>query len=207
MIEEIAQRILSLHGWVALAIVFALPALEASAFLGFLFPGEVAVILGGVLASQGRVSLGAAIAAAVLGAIVGDSVGYVVGRRWGRRLLHGTVGRLPVIRERLDRHLDTAQEYVRRRRGRAVFFGRFTAALRVLVPGLAGMSDIHYPSFLAYNVAGGALWGSGFAILGYVAGANYQRVEKIAGRVGLLLLALIVVGLILSRVLRALGER
>jgi undecaprenyl-diphosphatase len=35
-----------------------------------------------------------------------------------------------------------------------VFFGRFTAALRVLVPGLAGMSDVHYPSFLAYNVAG-----------------------------------------------------
>src|SRR5256712_12279524 len=128
MLAAVVERILSLHGWVALAIVFLVPALEASAFLGFVFPGEIAVLLGGVLASQGRVSLGAAIAAAVLGAVVGDSAGYLVGRRWGRALLHGTVGRLPIVKRHLDRHLDAAQAYVRRRRGRAVFFGRFTAA-------------------------------------------------------------------------------
>ncbi len=206
-IGSITDRILALPGWLVLTLVFAFPALEASAFLGFVFPGEIAVILGGVVASQGRVPLWAVIVAAVSGAIIGDTIGYLIGRRWGAHLLHGTIGRLPIIREHLDKHLASAQSYVRRRKGSAVFFGRFTAALRVLVPGLAGMSDVHYPSFLAYNVAGGALWGSGFAILGYVAGANYQRVEKIAGRVGLLLLALIVVGLILSRVLRALGER
>jgi len=87
-----------------------------------------------------------------------------------------------------------------------VFFGRFTAALRVLVPGLAGMSGVHYPSFLAYNVAGGVLWGTGFAVLGYVAGASYKHVEKIAGRLGLVLLALILVGLVASRLLRRLGK-
>ncbi|MDP9300705.1 MAG: VTT domain-containing protein [Actinomycetota bacterium] len=102
----------------------------------------------------------------------------------GTHLLHGTIGRLPIIRNHLDKHLQSAQAYVRRRKGAAVFFGRFTAALRVLVPGLAGMSDVHYPSFLAYNVAGGALWGTAFAVLGYLAGASYQRVEKIASRIG-----------------------
>ncbi len=166
-----ADSILRLHGWTALAVVFLVPALEASAFLGFVFPGEIAVLLGGVLASQGRVSLGAAIAAAVLGAVVGDSAGYLIGRRWGRALLHGTVGRLPIVKRHLDRHLDAAQAYVRRRRGSAVFFGRFTAALRVLVPGLAGMSHVDYSTFLAYNVAGGALWGGGFVLLGYLGGA------------------------------------
>src|SRR5439155_22594820 len=114
--------------------------------------------------------------------------------------------RLPVIRKDLDKHLDAARAYVRRRKGRAVFFGRFTAALRVLVPGLAGMSGVHYPSFLAYNVAGGVLWGTGFAVLGYVAGASYKHVEKIAGRLGLVLPALILVGLVASRLLRGLGK-
>src|SRR5207237_6499746 len=99
-------------------------------------------------------------------------------------LLHGTVGRLPVIRTHLDKHLESAQAYVRRRRGSAVFFGRFTAALRVLVPGLAGMSEVHYPTFLAFNVAGGVLWGTAFAVLGYLAAESYQRVAKIATRVG-----------------------
>src|SRR5712692_3607442 len=125
MIEEILDRILSLHGWVALAIVFGLPALEASAFVGFVFPGEIAVLLGGVLAYQHRIPLWAAIVAAVAGAVIGDSAGYLIGRRWGRSLLHGTIGRLPLIKHHIDRHLDSAQAYVLRRKGSAVFFGRF----------------------------------------------------------------------------------
>jgi undecaprenyl-diphosphatase len=206
-ISSITDRILSLPAWLAIALVFLVPALEASAFLGFIFPGEIAVILGGVVASQGRAPLWAFILAAVSGAIIGDSIGYFVGRRWGTGLLHGTIGRLPVIRRELDKHLEPAQAYVRRRKGSAVFFGRFTAALRVLVPGLAGMSKVHYPSFLAYNVAGGIAWGTGFTILGYLAGASYHQVEKIAGRVGFLLLALIVVGLVMSQLIRRLSER
>jgi undecaprenyl-diphosphatase len=203
----VTDRILSLPGWLVLALVFAFPALEASAFVGFVFPGEIAVILGGVAASRGTVPLWAVIAAAVSGAIIGDSIGYLVGRRWGTHLLHGTLGRLPVIRTHLDKHLNSARAYVQRRKGSAVFFGRFTAALRVLVPGLAGISEVHYPTFLAYNVAGGTLWGAGFAVLGYVAGASYHRVEKIAGQAGLILLGLIVAGLITSRLLRHFAAR
>jgi undecaprenyl-diphosphatase len=187
--------------------VFVVPALEASAFVGFVFPGELAVILGGVAAWRGTVPLWAVIAAAVAGAVIGDSAGYLIGRRWGEGLLHGTIGRLPVVRRRLDKHLESARAYVRRRRGSAVFFGRFTAALRVLVPGLAGMSQVEYPVFLAWNVAGGALWGTGMAVLGYLAGASYKHVEKIAGRAGLGLLALIVAGLVLSRLLRRYAGR
>ena len=190
-----------------LALVFLLPALEASAFIGFVFPGEIAVILGGVAAGRGTVPLWAVITAAVAGAVIGDSVGYLIGRRSGERLLHGTIGRLPVIRRHLDRHLESARAYVHRRRGSAVFFGRFTAALRVLVPGLAGMSQVEYPVFLAYNVAGGALWGTGMAVLGYLAGASYQHVEKIAGRAGLGLLAVIVASLVASRLLRRYADR
>ena len=74
MLSGVLDRVLALHGWIALAIVFLLPALEASAFVGFVFPGEIAVLLGGVLAYQHRVSLAAAIGAAVLGAVIGDSL-------------------------------------------------------------------------------------------------------------------------------------
>jgi membrane protein DedA with SNARE-associated domain/membrane-associated phospholipid phosphatase len=207
LLASISDWILSLPPGLVVGLVFLFPALEASAFVGFVFPGEIAVILGGVVAYQGHVPLAAVIVAAVSGAIIGDSIGYFIGRRWGRALLLGTLGRLPLIKRDLDKHLDKAQAYVNRRKGSAVFFGRFTAALRVLVPGLAGMSDVHYPSFLAYNVAGGVVWGAGFSVLGYVAGASYKHIEKIAGRIGLLLLALVVVGLVVSRVLRRLRDR
>src|SRR5439155_16159726 len=88
---SIFHWILDLHGWVVLAVVFALPALEASAFVGFVFPGEIAVILGGVLASRGRVSILAVTLVAIAGAVIGDSIGYWVGKRWGRRILRATL--------------------------------------------------------------------------------------------------------------------
>jgi undecaprenyl-diphosphatase len=207
MLRSIIDPILRLPGWVALVVVFLAPALEASVFLGFIVPGEIAVLLGGVLAHQGVIPLGAAIAAAVLGSVIGDSIGYMVGRRWGRGMVHGTLGRLPIIKRRLDDHLDDAQAYVRRRKGSAVFFGRFTAVFRVLVPGLAGMAEVHYPTFLAYNVASAVIWGTGFVLLGYLGSASYQRVEKFASGAGLILLTVVVVGWAASRLVRRIRDR
>lgn len=207
MLARITDWILSLNGGVALAIVFLVPALEASAFLGFLFPGEIAVLLGGVLAFNGRVPLAAVIVAGVGGAIVGDSVGYFIGRRWGHQLLRGAGRRVPFLRHRIDEHIESARAYVRRRGGVAVFLGRFTAALRVMVPGLAGMAEMPYGEFAFYNALGGLVWGTGFVLLGYFAGASWQRVAGSAGKVGLVLLVLVLVGLLVGRVLRDVRER
>jgi undecaprenyl-diphosphatase len=196
-VSHLTDKILQLHGWLALAIVFAVPALESSAFLGFVFPGEVAVLLGGVLAFQGRVSLPAVIAAAVGGAVIGDSIGYEVGRHWGRRIIDSTVGRI-LKRE----HIDRAQRYLAERGGKAVFLGRFTAALRVFIPGLAGMSGMDYRTFATYNVAGGTVWATGFVLLGYAAGSSYRRVESVAKRASLILLLVLVVGVAIVVVAR-----
>src|SRR5713101_6449512 len=67
--------------------VFALTAAEASLFFGFVIPGEIAVVLGGVLASRNTVPLPEVIAAAVGGAILGDFLGFSIGRRYGSAFL------------------------------------------------------------------------------------------------------------------------
>ena len=188
MIEHIASYLLSLPTWLALLLVFALPALEASIFLGVVVPGEIALILGGVLAAAHQAPLWAVIVCGVLGAVVGDSIGYVVGRRWGEQVLHSTLGRL-VKRE----HLDRARGYLAARGGRAVFLGRFTAALRALMPGMAGMAPVPYKTFLPWNVAGAAVWGTAAVLLGYAAGASWRRAAHLASGFGLVVLAVIVV--------------
>lgn len=119
--------------------MFALPALEASAFVGFIIPGEIGVILGGVLANQHKLPLWAALVAGIAGAIIGDSVGYEIGRRYGETILSKIPNRI-----RKQEHLDRAKDSVRRNGSEAVFVGRFTAALRGLVPGFSGMSHIPY---------------------------------------------------------------
>jgi membrane protein DedA with SNARE-associated domain/membrane-associated phospholipid phosphatase len=197
MINTIASHILTLPVWVALILVFAVPALESSAFVGFVFPGEITLLLGGVLAYEGRVSVAAVLVAGIAGAIVGDSVGYLVGRRYGRHLLEGTLGRWVN-----HRHFDHAERYRSERGGKAVFVGRFTAALRVMIPGLAGMSRMHYPTFLVYNIAGGVGWVVLSVALGYAGGSSWRHMEHLASRIGLLALAVVVLGVVGGYLLR-----
>nr|WP_055502884.1 VTT domain-containing protein [Nonomuraea pusilla] len=202
MIESIARHLLGLSGWAALAVIFAFPLLESSAFIGFVVPGEIAVLLGGVLAAEHRVPLAGALAAACAGAAIGDSIGYTVGRRYGRRLLTG-----PLARFVKQEHRRRAEELLARRGGWAVFLGRFTAALRVLVPTFAGMARMPYRTFVLCNVAGGVVWGGLMVLAGYLAGASWQRVAHWAGRISLALLVLAGALLAGTAAVRALRRR
>ena len=85
----------------------------------------------------------------------------------------------------LRRHrsrLDGARDFLRTRGGSAVFLGRWTAFLRAVMPGLAGLSRMPYGTFLAYNALGGVVWGVTFCLVGYLAGNSYHLVEKVIGR-------------------------
>lgn len=189
LLTWIADTLQKLPGPAALAMVFLLPALEASIFLGFLIPGEIAVVIGGFLAFGGKVNLALALAAAILGAIIGDSVGYEVGKKWG----DGLLTRLP---ERLVKpdHIDQGKQLIHRLGGKAVFTGRFAAALRALVPGLCGVSRIPYRKFLFWNALGGIVWATAFTLLGYAAGNAWHKVEHYASLVSWVLLGLVAVG-------------
>lgn len=195
--DAIASYILGLPPWVALLVVFLLPALESSAFVGFVFPGETALILGGVLAFHGVVPLWAVLVVGILGAVVGDTAGYFIGRRWGRKLIHGTLGRL--INKK---HLERGERYLAERGGKAVFIGRFTAALRVLMPGLAGMAGMRYRTFVAYNVAGGVSWGTLCVLLGYLGGRSWQHVAHLASRIGFVVIGVVAVLVLLGYLIK-----
>jgi membrane-associated protein len=176
-VSHIKDALLDLHGPVIYAVVAALVFAEAALFFGFVFPGETAIVVGGVLASQHRVSLPVLMVVVVLAAVIGDSVGYEVGRRYGDRLLGMKV---------LHKHrpkVDKAHELLRRRGAVAVFLGRFTALLRALMPALAGSAKMPYGRFLAFNALGGIVWGVAYVTGGYLAGAAFEQAAQWAGRV------------------------
>jgi membrane protein DedA with SNARE-associated domain len=177
---QLAEGLLSLSGWAALALLFTLPALEAPAFLGLVLPGEVALLLGGVLAAQDRVPLPAALAVGTAGALAGDSAGYWLGRRWGPRLLASRLGRR-VGPARLRR----VEGLLARGGGRALLVGRCTAGVRVVLPGLAGMLGLRYRTFAGWTGAAAVLWAVAHVLGGYAAGAGWRQVHQLSGRVGL----------------------
>jgi membrane-associated protein len=126
---QLATGLLSLSGWAALTLLFTLPALEAPAFLGLVLPGELALLLGGVLAHQDHIPLAGALAVGVAGAVAGDTAGYWIGRHWGPRLLTSGLGRRVG-----PARLHTVEGLLLRGGGWALVVGRCTAGARSCSP-------------------------------------------------------------------------
>ena len=201
MLEAALHALAHVPTAVILAVVFAFPALEASTLIGVFVPGETAILLGGVLAFYGRVSLPEVIAAAALGAIVGDSIGYWVGTRWGRRIVEGRIGRL-IGEQRWAR----ARRHLNRKGFFTIVVGRFPPIARTLVPVLAGSAGMPYPRFLAGNALGGIVWATASVLVGYLAGDAWQRIEQVQHIVGLAAVAAFVLGVAILK-LRARRQR
>ena len=175
-----------LNSAVAIGLIAALVFGETAVFLGFVLPGEAAVVFGGVLASRGHLSLPVLVVVVVITAVTGPLVGYEIGKRLGGRLFSArALARMPGP-------VDRARAVLRDRGGAAVFGGRFVAILRALMPAAAGAANVPYRVFFINNVVSGIVWGVGYSLLGYLAGSAYVAIERTVG-VGLAIAAVVVV--------------
>ena len=198
--SNLIEGILSVNAVVAFILVGVLVFAEDALFIGFVIPGETAAVIGGVVASRGNANVVLMAVVVVAAAILGDSVGYEIGKRFGPRLLKSKA-----LRKRWAR-LERAQDFLRRRGGVAVFLGRFIAFFRAVLPALAGTSHMPYRRFIAWNAAGGLVWGVVFVGLGYFAGNSYDAIAKTVGRdiaaVAAIVLVLALIGWQVGRYVR-----
>ena len=159
---------------------------------GLPVPGETTLLAAGFFASQGHFVLPVVMGVAALGAIVGDNAGYWMGRRLGRPFLerYGRYVWLSAAR------LTAMETFFARHGAKTIAIARFISGLRVLAAFSAGMSHMPWRTFLFYNATGAVLWAVTIASLGYVFGQSWVALERWIGRVGLLVLATVAVGLL-----------
>jgi membrane-associated protein len=196
-VSAITAELARLSGPLVYAVVAALVFGETALFLGFVVPGETAVVIGGVLASRGRVSLPLLMLVVVAAAIIGPLVGYEIGRRMGGRVIGSRFLR------RMSGTVEKATSALNSRSAAAVLVGRFTAVLRALMPALAGTARMPYRTFAVYNAIGGVVWGVGYCLLGYLAGSAYEAVQRQVGTgFAIAIAALVVAALVIWAVRR-----
>jgi membrane-associated protein len=202
-VTSLANGLIHLSGWIAYLVIAALVFGETAVFVGFVLPGEISVVLGGVLASRGHLSLPLLIVIVVAAAIAGPIVGYEIGRRMGDRLFQ--VRGLGKVQGGVHR----ARQFLRERGGVAVLAGRFVAIVRALMPAAAGAAGVRYRSFTLHNILGGVIWGVGYSLLGYLAGSAYAVVARRVGTglaIATAVLIVAVVAVVLLRRHRAAGR-
>jgi membrane-associated protein len=168
-------------------LVGALAFLETGAFVGLVAPGETAVVLGGVVAAQGDVSLVAIILVTWPAAALGDLASFALGRRLGRPFLLARGPRLGVTAARLER----VDGFFARHGAKAILAGRFVGIVRAFAPFLAGASGMRLRAFLPWSVLGTAAWATTFTLVGFAFHSSFAAAADALshGALGLAVLA------------------
>ncbi|MEI6792861.1 MAG: bifunctional DedA family/phosphatase PAP2 family protein [Actinomycetes bacterium] len=181
----------TLGDWTYL-LVGALAFLESGAFVGLIAPGETAMVVGGVVAGQGVISVVTLIGIVWIAATLGDLVSYELGRRLGREFIVKHGPRFGMTAERLA----MVEKFFEKHGGKTIFLGRFVGIVRAVAPFLAGSSRMPMRQFLPYDILGAGLWSTAFIMLGYVFWQSFGAVLKIAkeGALGVGIVISVIVG-------------
>jgi membrane-associated protein len=172
-------------GYVALvAIVFT----ETGLLIGFFLPGDSLLITAGLVAAAGGLDIWWLNVLLSAAAIVGDSVGYAIGYRTG-----------PKIFTREDsrwfskRHLVRTREFYERHGGKTIVLARFIPIIRTFAPVVAGVGQMEYRRFLAYNVLGGIGWVVSMTWAGYLLG---QAIPDIGRYIHVVIVVIVILSVI-----------
>jgi len=154
------------------------------------FPSETALIVCGIQAARGELSLEWVIVCAGAGAFVGDNASYAVGRWLGRpavkRFFSGEVA---------QSRLDWARNFLKQRGSYVLIVARFVPGGRTATTFTAGLVHLRWPTrFAPYVFLAAILWSVYGALLGYLGGRIFRDQPIYALLVAFGIAALITVG-------------
>jgi membrane protein DedA with SNARE-associated domain len=146
---------------------YVLPAIIGLESMGIPSPGETALVLAAVLASQGKLQIWLVILIGVCSAILGDNIGFLLGRHFGRDVL---VAPGPLHQRRVA-VVAAGDRFFDRHGPKAVFFARWIAFVRFAAAWLAGINGMRFGTFFLWNALGGITWGITYGLVGYFVGS------------------------------------
>jgi membrane-associated protein len=156
-------------GYPALGVIIFL---ETGALVFFL-PGDSLLVMAGVYAAKGDLSIWALNFLLIPLAILGDAVSYTIGARTGPHLFNK-----PRSRFFKPEHLHAAHAFYEKHGGKAIILARFMPLVRTFVPVVAGVAQMSYRRFAMYNVVGAGAWVLSMTLIGYGLGNSVPHLDR-----------------------------
>jgi membrane protein DedA with SNARE-associated domain len=165
-------------------------------------PGDVLMLILGVHAREGTVSLWQAVGATWLGTMIGSTLLYFGSRIAGRGLVYRYGRFIRLTPERLD----NAEQWLKQHGSRAVFLGRLVPGLRIVTAVACGVFEVPFRVFFPAMSLGALLYILVYTLLGYFLGPPVlSLLEKVHIPFGLLG-SLVPLGLLLVWIFRTRQE-
>ena len=191
------QKLLESVGLIGLfMVVFA----ESGILIGFFLPGDSLLFTAGLatfglkITEDGEIfqlaggHIWIVVLGVVIAAIAGDQVGYAFGRKVGPSLF-----KRPESRLFKPAYVESAEKFFAKHGSKSIVLARFVPIVRTFTPIIAGVSNMHYRTFVKFNVIGGVLWGAGLTLLGYTLG---RAVPAIGDNIEIAVLVIVFVSLL-----------
>ncbi|WP_128380990.1 DedA family protein [Streptomyces cavernae] len=141
-------------------------------------PSEVILPLAGFAASQGRMSLLAAVLWTTVGSVVGALALYAIGALLGRERTIAVAARIPLVK---PSDIERTEAWFARHGTKAVLFGRMVPIFRSMISIPAGVERMRLPVFLGLTTLGSLVWNAVFVLAGYLLGSRWHQVTDLAG--------------------------
>jgi membrane-associated protein len=159
--------------WGGYAVLAAIVFTETGLLIGCFLPGDSLLITAGLVAAAGGLDIWLLNGLLIVAAVVGDSVGYAIGYRTGPRIF-----RRDDSRWFSRKHLVRTREFYERHGGKTIVLARFIPIIRTFAPVVAGVGQMEYRRFLAYNVVGGIGWVVSMTWTGYLLGRAIPDINR-----------------------------
>jgi membrane-associated protein len=188
------ERVFAFASSYGYAFLFAASIAENIFLLGFVVPGDIAVIVGGALAARGYLHPIKVAVAVVVGVLVGACLSFWLGRRGGSVLIERWAARFSGNRLKTR----VAEDYFRAHGAKTVFLGSFVGGLKNTVPAVAGAVNMSFSRFFIYCSAGSTIRSVAMIAIGYVFGANIERAVRAMGSINTWAFAVLAAGALVA---------
>ena len=108
------------------------------------------------------------------------------------------------FRARRVRMIAVGDRYFKDHGAKTVFIGRWIALIRFATAWLAGINEMPFPTFFAWNAAGGITWALTYGLVGYYGG---DAVAHVLERVGIIAAIVLGVAIVVAIVVWQVRER
>ena len=150
-------------------ILFLLIFIETGLVVMPFLPGDSLLFAAGMLAAAFPAQLNIYIVLGLLwiAAIAGDTVNYTIGKTLGTKLVTTKIFGKRIIK---DSAILKTEDFFTKYGSKTIVIARFVPIVRTLAPFVAGISKMHYGTFIKYNFIGGTIWVFGITLAGYFLG-------------------------------------
>lgn len=146
---------------------------ETGMLVGFFLPGDSLLVTAGIFASRGQLDIVVLVSLLIGATLLGDSLGYLIGLKLGPKIF--TKEKSFFFRK--DYILKTKNFYDKYG-GMTIVIARFMPIIRTFAATVAGVAQMKYTKFLAYDIVGGVAWVTSMTFAGYFLGQLFPGVVK-----------------------------